>query len=472
MAMRPISPHPMLGMEHHRALVDVGANKRTRGRRRTKQRSKGKAPVYQSASAPATPRSWNSSTIFTAQDHHGAGSSTTKEHHRTQGSQHGKEKSAADHFYSAHDADRAKGKFKMFKKGQKSHRKHQTVSEGGYGRGHMSHKDKNAAVQRYQSMLESGKADPFTAFMATDNYGALDAVVQLPPARLHSISDDTVLISKPALQRRHSLSSDALVGDRRPGGLSHLLGHDKVINASPWTRGEHRLSADAMLPVRTIAPGHYLDADPTVSSLQHLFPHELLEDERVLRPKSPQAHSLDRDKKFDMLHRQTHPHGLHSDAILPLRRAQTAHTLESDGLVPAAMLTHGSHDMSHDVRIVSPGSGQIREPHGIDEDEVVRETAVFRKSPHPDTVTAGKWASWSGGGESKVEKPIATLSTSLHTANQALSELNRAAGASRSGKENTAGIGTWCIHPVLCRRVRPWLFAIVELVLHVIIHML
>lgn len=320
--------------------------------------------------------------------------------------------------------------------------------------GSMSEEAKAAALKRYEAMLDSGEADSFTMFMDTENSGALDAVVELPPARAHSLSEDTVLVPRPAYRERHSLSSDALMASGRPG-MSHTLARDKVINATPFRGGGHRLSTDAMIPVRIAPPGHYLDADPTVSSPQNLFSHELLEDVRVLRPKSPQAHSLEMDKKLAMLHKQMQPHDIHNDIALPTPVARAAHELEYDHTVNSGITAQGSHDIEHDqvvasgagargghdivhdVRIVSPGSGQVRDPHSVDEDEIVKETTLFRKSPQPDAMLLpGNWNSSATGVKNDVNSPIASLNVSLQSANQALDELNRVVGTSESGKEN------------------------------------
>lgn len=370
-------------------------------------------------------------------------------------SQFGAQSVADNSEASPHEGENAKGKVSsMLKRDQKSKERDQTTVErskavedlqqfqgsgapGQVGEGLFSEEAKAAALKRCQDMLESGEAGPLPMFMTAENLGALDAIVELPPVRAHSISEDTVVVGKPASQERHSLSSDVLMAGSRPVA-PHTLAQDKVINVRPSRRGGHRLSADAMVSVRTAAPGHYLDEDPAVSGPQHLFPHELLEDVRVLRPRSPQAHGLDLDKKLAVLQKQIQPHSLHNDTVLPVHKDRAAHSLDSDQIVTSDTFAQGSHDMTHDVRILSPGSGQVRNPHGLDEDEIIRETAVFRKSPHPDATMPGNWASSSSGGENEVSNPIATLNASLHSANQALGELNRALGPSEAEKENAA----------------------------------
>lgn len=299
---------------------------------------------------------------------------------------------------------------------------------------------KEDALKRYQAVLETGGNDPFTMLMAAENFGSLDAITELPPARTHSLSEDTVLVTKPSSQQPHDLLADALVSSGKAAPF-HLLAHDKIINAKPSGRGQHRLSADAMVPVRTAAPGHYLDADPTVSGPQQLFPHELLEDVRVLRPKlPPQTHSLELDKKLAMLQKQSQPHGLHSDAVLPAPKARSAHDLHSDQVIVSGATTQGAHDITHDVRILSP-SGQVHEPHSLDDDDIIKETAVFRKSPHPDVIVPGNWvpSSSSGGEASEMNNPMASLNASLQSAGQALGELSQSTRPTSPGKENAVG---------------------------------
>lgn len=350
-------------------------------------------------------------------------------------------------------AEKGKGKKStMFKKRPKSKGKEQTESikaaEGlkrmqenvpqiNIGEGPVSEEAKQQALERYQAMVESSAGDPLTMLMAGERFGALEAVVAAPPGRVHSVSEDTVLVAKPAARGQHSLSEDAQVAGGR-AGQAHALGQDKVIDAKPSRRGAHRLSADAMVPVRTAAPGHYLEADPTVSSPQLLFSHELLEDPRVLRPKSPQPHNLELDKKLAVLQKQLQPHNLHSDTVLPAPQARSAHELHADQVVASGSSAQESHDISHDVRLLSP-SGAVRDPHSIDDDEVIKEAAVFRKSPHPDAMMGGKWAA--GGEASVINNPMASLNASLQNAEQAMGELNRLVASSDSGKENHADGG-------------------------------
>lgn len=394
----------------------------------------------------------------------------------------------------APELEKAKGKFSnIFKRSQKSNEKDEliamatkaaedfqriqaSVPQMRLADGPMSEDAKAAALQRYRAIIEAGGADPFTMLMAAENLGALDAIMELPPARNHSLSQDVVLFTSPA-SHDHRLSVDALLPGKR-AAASHALTQDKVINATPSGPGAHRLSADAMVPVRAAASGHYLDDDPTVSGPQQLFSHELLEDVRVLRPKTPQTlHSLDLDKKLATMQKQIQPHGLHadstlptpkaraahdllsdqtissgglargshglhSDAVIPAFKARAAHELHSDQTVSSPVSAQGGHEVSHDVRIVSPGSGQLRETHGINDAEIIKETAVFRKSPHPDArlmiPRGSNQGSTSSGGEgSRDTSPMAALTAGIREANQALSDINRVVDAPEVVKENT-----------------------------------
>lgn len=305
------------------------------------------------------------------------------------------------------------------------------------GEGPMSEEAKDEALKRYQDMLESGGSDPFTMLMSVDNFGALDAITELPPVRAHSISEDTVLIAESGSKREHDLSDDAVASTEK-AAPAHALAHDRVINAEPSQRGTHRLSTDAMIPIRAAAPGHHLDADPIISGPKQLFQHELLDDKRILRSKSPQPHSLDLDQTLLAPQKKSRTHDLHSDTVLAAPQARTAHDLHSDLRVKSAEPVGGHHDLAHDVRILSP-SGAVRDPHSIGDDEIIKENAVFRKSPHPDAMMPGEWAPSSSSGASDVNNPIASLNASLQTAGQALTELNHAMGPNFQAKANTAG---------------------------------
>lgn len=316
------------------------------------------------------------------------------------------------------------------------------------GEGPMSTEVKEEALKHYEDILASGGSDPFTLLMSVDNFGALDAIKELPPVRAHAISDDTLLIGKSGSRKDHDLSIDTVVsaGQAAP---AHALANDKVINVEPSKRGTHRLSTDAMIPVRTAALGHHLEADPTISGPTQLFPHELLDDRRVLRSKSPLPHNLDLDRTLAASQKQPRAHDLHSDTILAAPQARTAHDLHSDPLVKSAEPAGGEHNLAHDVRILSP-SGAVRDPHSIGDDEIIKENAVFRKSPHPDAMMAGEWVASSSSGASDANNPMASLNASLQTAGRALNELNQSMGAASKGKENTAGMSK-LNHPIrLC----------------------
>lgn len=318
------------------------------------------------------------------------------------------------------------------------------------GEGPMADTLKEDVIERYEAVLESGGTDSFNLLAAAQNFGALDAIVELPPARGHSLSEDTVLAPKPVSKPAHSLSADELVSRPSEAAPAHSLSHDRIINAKPSGGGAHRLSADAMVPVRTAAPtGHYLDEDHTVSGPKQLFSHELLEDPRALRPaKSPQPHGLDTDRKLVSAQKPSQPHSLHNDTILPAPKARSAHDLQSDPLIASNAQDRGAHDLAHDVRILSP-SGAVRDPHSIGEDFVIKNTAVFRKSPHPDAMVPGDWAASSSSGASD-RNPMGSLNASLQNASQALNNLNKAV-ESESGKENATStfsvlvflLGTW-----------------------------
>lgn len=334
-----------------------------------------------------------------------------------------------------------------------------SIPEIRIGEGPVTKEEKEEIVERYQALLEAGVRDPLTMMNAAG--GAIQPIIELPPARTHSVSEDTYPALKTVRERQHSLSTDALV----PSGMttaSHTLAHDKAIGVKSSVRRAHRLSADATIPVQIAAPGHYLDADPTVNTPQQLFSHELLDDMVVHRQnKSPQPHGLDSDKKFSLAHKDRQPHSLrsdkqiltvqkqpqshplHTDKVLPGMAKSKQHELPSDHVVtPKASAARAVHNIAHDVRILSP-SGQVRNPHSMSADEVVRQTAVFRKSPHPEAMP-GHYNQSSSSADTG-ENAMASLNASLQNAGQALGELNRAL----EGRENDAarkspsGQGFW-----------------------------
>lgn len=322
--------------------------------------------------------------------------------------------------------------------------------------GPMSDEEKVDAIKRYQAMQQKGGADQLTMLKAAKARGALEVVSELSSARTHSLSEDTVLIARPVTREPHEISAHPLVRSGTPAP-AHALAQDKVINAKPTKRGAHRLSADSMIPVRIAAPGHYLDADPVVSGPQQLFSHELLDDVVVQQQNNPpRPHDLELDRKPAVLQKQMQghdlhedvavpgvpkstEHGLHSDVALLTPKARPAHELHSDEVIASGSSARGGHDLTHDVRLLSP-SGAIRDPHSVDEDEVIKETAAFRRSPHPEAMVPGNWVpspSLERDNISDLNNPIASLNASLGHAFRALGELNRAVRSPSTGKENT-----------------------------------
>lgn len=267
------------------------------------------------------------------------------------------------------------------------------------------------------------------------------SIVEIPAgARVHSISEDTFLIEKPP-RLPHSLDLDNIVPLDR-ARLSHILEHDQIIQLKPDPE-EHRLSADTLIPTTTAAPGHYLEGDPVVSAPRQVFSHELLHDPIVERVKAFLPHTLESDKKVVAAAKAARAHSLASDTILPAAPATpAAHDLGSDMIIAAPAPGGQEHDISRDVRILSP-SGQVRATHTIDADEIIRETAQFRKSPRPDPATMpGNWASSSaseegveGGGNNNNNNLVASLNAVVNSADRALEELGESA---ESGKENKA----------------------------------
>ncbi|KAI3391912.1 hypothetical protein diail_6614 [Diaporthe ilicicola] len=271
--------------------------------------------------------------------------------------------------------------------------------------------------------------------------GRRESIVEIPAnARVHSLSEDTFLITKPS-QLLHSLDLDTIV-PLANARLSHVLEHDQIIHSTPALQ-EHRLSADAMIPTTAAAPGHFLEGDPVMSGPQQIFSHELLDDPVVERAKASLPHTLELDKKVAAT-KISKAHDLASDTILPALPKAAAHDLDHDALIAAgAVSVVQEHDLSRDVRILSP-SGRVRATHTIDADEVIKETALFRKSPRPNAAAMpGNWASSStsdeaaenNGSKSNKDNLVASLDAVVNAADQALDELGR---PTSSGKENKA----------------------------------
>lgn len=262
------------------------------------------------------------------------------------------------------------------------------------------------------------------------------SIVEIPAnARVHSLSKDTFLIEKPA-HLPHDLDLDSIVPLDK-ARLSHILEHDQIIQLKPAPE-EHRLSADTMIPATVPAPGHFLEGDPVVSGPRQLLSHELLDDPIVKRAKAFLPHTLESDKKVAAA-MTARAHSLANDAILPPPPTPAAHDLDSDKIIAASASGGQEHDISRDVRILSP-SGQVRATHTIDADEIIRETAQFRKTPPPDPATMpGNWASSSaseeGAENNNNNNLVASLNAVVNSADRALEELGQPAD---SGKENKA----------------------------------
>lgn len=273
--------------------------------------------------------------------------------------------------------------------------------------------------------------------------GRGQSIVEIPAnARVHSISEDTFFIEKPLHLFPHSLDLDSIVPLDK-ARLSHVLEHDQIIQFKPNPQ-EHRLSADAMITKTAAAPGHFLEGDPVVSGPKQVFSHELLHDPIVERAKASLPHTLESDKKV-AAKKIAKAHDLASDTILPTPPNPAWHDLDKDSIVATGGLSRQEHDLSRDVRILSP-SGQVRATHTIDADEVIKEGPLFRKSPRPDAAAMpGNWASSStseeagdnggNGNGNKQQHLVASLNAVVNAADQALDELGQPAS---SGKENKA----------------------------------
>lgn len=267
------------------------------------------------------------------------------------------------------------------------------------------------------------------------------SIVEIPAnARVHSISDDTFLIEKPPL-RPHSLDLDNIVPFDK-SRLSHILEHDQVIPSKPAPE-EHRLSKDTVIPKTAVTPGHSLEGDPVVSGPRHIFSHEILDDPIVERAKAFLPHTLESDKKIAAAAEAARAHSLASDAVLPAAPTPGAsHDLESDKRIAAPASAGQEHDISRDVRILSP-SGQVRTTHTIEDDEIIREGAQFRKSPRPDAAAMpGNWASSSASEEgvgTNNNNLASSLNAVIDSADRELDELDR---QEESGKGNKAA-GTY-----------------------------
>ncbi|ROW15830.1 hypothetical protein VPNG_02547 [Cytospora leucostoma] len=202
----------------------------------------------------------------------------------------------------------------------------------------------------------------------SDQSGALvQTIVEIPAgARVHSLSQDTVVVSKPP-NVSHRLSKDGtVISDKAP--VPHAPKQDPAVEVKS---APHRVSQAA-------APGHYLEGDPTISSPQQVFSHELLDDPVVQkRPKSPLPHTLESDKKVA--------------AAAIADHANDPQAKEAAGKPKSKR----SHSISQDVRVLSP-TGRVLPLHTVDDDEPVKKTAHFPKSPHPNAMP-GTWTPTASG---------------------------------------------------------------------------
>lgn len=292
------------------------------------------------------------------------------------------------------------------------------IPEVGIGEGLVSLEERGKTIKPHLGVLEVGESESFTMPKAASNFGEIKPIMELLPTRNHSMSEDAVLTLKDVPERLHSLSADNLISSNRTTA-SHALGHDKTVKIMPSTQRAHRLSADATVPVRTAAPGHDLDADPRMNVPQQLFSHELLDDMVVERQtRSPRPHSLGSDKKSTLAQKERQSHVLHLDKQISLAQRQPQlHGLHTDKVLPGKAFIRSGHDIAHNVRILSP-SGQVRDPHSTGTDEIVKEAAVFRKSPHPEAIPGHHSGSSSSGDANGI--PVASLNANLQNAGQAL----------------------------------------------------
>ncbi|KUI52603.1 hypothetical protein VP1G_00063 [Cytospora mali] len=191
-------------------------------------------------------------------------------------------------------------------------------------------------------------------------------------ARVHSLSDDTILISKaPRVSNiPHRLSADQIVTPVK-APVAYVLEQDQAAQAKP-VRQAPRLSEDTMVTMKVAPTGNYLEGDPAVSGPQQVLSHELLDDPVVQeRAVSPMPHTLESDKRAAAaagVAKTDEP-----QAEEPVRKARSKRT----------------HDISQDVRVLSP-SGRVLALHAVDDEEIVRRASQFPKSPHPNAVP-GLW---------------------------------------------------------------------------------
>lgn len=190
-------------------------------------------------------------------------------------------------------------------------------------------------------------------------------IVEIPSGpHVHRLSEDKRFISK-APRGPHRLSMDevATLGTPPVAHVAHPLEQDQDLQAKP--AHARRVSAGAI-------------SDPVISGLQRAFSHELLDDpDPHKRSKSPLPHTLESDKKVAF-----------AAAAAAVAAKPQSPGNQSDE--PVTKKKHrGPHDISQDVRIMSP-SGRVLALHAVDDDETTKKTAQFPKSPHPNAVS-GVW---------------------------------------------------------------------------------
>ena len=274
------------------------------------------------------------------------------------------------------EIEKTKGRFGVFKKSGKSKEEESpkdskagTTPRGRFGaeahkiHGSIKHMQENIPDILHKREKPSGSKDEAlehekeaTELSEDDQFGAPSRTIMEIPAgaRVHSLSHDTILISK-APQEPHRLSKDRMIPSAKAAS-AHALGQDKVVQ-SKSTPQAHRLSADAM--------------GPRVSGRRQMLSHELLDDPTVrARSKSPLPHTLESDKRV------------------------VAATRAADEFIERAR-SKRSHDISKDVRVLSP-SGRVLALHAVDDDDTGKKTARYPKSPHPNAIP-GTWVVTASG---------------------------------------------------------------------------
>lgn len=221
---------------------------------------------------------------------------------------------------------------------------------------------KDVALKVGKDTIVSGEVDQ------PDGVG--QTIIEVPSgARVHSVSKEAIVISK-VPEVSHKIPLDQVVTSRNPP-FALDLEQDHVVQPKQVRKGLS-LSADAMTPLKAAATGPYLEGDPAVSNPRQILSHEFLDDPvDQKRAMSPLPHTLESDKRA-------------------AAAVQIANALEPPADEPVKKTQFKRpRDISQDVRIVSP-SGRVLALHAVDDDEIVRKTAQFPKSPHPSAVP-GTW---------------------------------------------------------------------------------